>query len=89
MTSTADSPEQSARFGDGIQLRVDRHLADSIGARFVLGRAGRGEPRSTAAPRRLWLMNLDTLVPTEPMSRDSDRGSGMTRLPVLRARAAA
>ena len=44
----ADAHEQSARFGDDIQLRADRHLADSVGTRFVLSHVGRGEP----APRR-------------------------------------
>ena len=44
----ADSHEQSARFGDDIQLRADRHLADSVGTRFILSHVGRGEP----APRR-------------------------------------
>jgi HD-GYP domain-containing protein (c-di-GMP phosphodiesterase class II) len=44
----ADSHEQSAWFGDDIQLRADRHLAESVGTRFVLSHVGRGEP----APRR-------------------------------------
>src|SRR5919198_3750812 len=44
----ADAHEQSAWFGDDIELRADRHLADELGVRFVLGHVGRGEP----APRR-------------------------------------
>jgi len=43
----ADSHEQSAWFGDDIELRADRHMAELVGpgmARFVLGHVGRGEP---------------------------------------------
>src|SRR5918999_459946 len=47
----ADSHEQSARFGDDIQLRADRHLADSLGLRFVLSHVGRGEPALRRAAR--------------------------------------
>jgi HD-GYP domain-containing protein (c-di-GMP phosphodiesterase class II) len=47
----ADSHEQSARFGDDIQLRADRHFADSIGPRFVLSHVGRGEPALRRAVR--------------------------------------
>src|SRR4051794_35880016 len=48
----ADSHEQSAWFGDDIAVRADRHLADSVGVRFVLSHVGRGAP----APRRLQLL---------------------------------
>jgi HD-GYP domain-containing protein (c-di-GMP phosphodiesterase class II) len=44
----ADAHEQSAWFGDDIELRADKHLADSVGARFMLSHVGRGEP----LPRR-------------------------------------
>jgi HD-GYP domain-containing protein (c-di-GMP phosphodiesterase class II) len=44
----ADSHEQSAWFGDDIELRADRHLADELGVGFMLSHVGRGEP----APRR-------------------------------------
>jgi HD-GYP domain-containing protein (c-di-GMP phosphodiesterase class II) len=44
----ADAHEQSAWFGDDIELRADKHLADSVGARFILSHVGRGEP----PPRR-------------------------------------
>lgn len=44
----ADAHEQSAWFGDDIELRADKHLADSVGARFMLSHVGRGEP----PPRR-------------------------------------
>jgi hypothetical protein len=47
----ADAHEQSARFGDDIQLRADRHLADTIDTRFVLGHVGRGEPPARRALR--------------------------------------
>ena len=47
----ADSHEQSARFGDDIQLRADRHFADSVGPRFVLSHVGRGEPALRRAAR--------------------------------------
>ena len=47
----ADSHEQSARFGDDIQLRADRHLADPVGTRFVLSHVGRGEPALRRAVR--------------------------------------
>jgi HD-GYP domain-containing protein (c-di-GMP phosphodiesterase class II) len=40
----ADSHEQAAWFGDDIALRADRHFADELGARFVVGHVGRGEP---------------------------------------------
>ena len=40
----ADSHEQTAWFGDDIALRADRHFADEVGARFLLGHVGRGEP---------------------------------------------
>src|SRR5919197_5410148 len=43
----ADSHEQSAWFGDDIELRADRHMADLVGpamASFVLRHVGRGEP---------------------------------------------
>ena len=43
----ADSYEQAAWFGDDIELRADRHMADLVGpamASFVLRHAGRGEP---------------------------------------------
>jgi HD-GYP domain-containing protein (c-di-GMP phosphodiesterase class II) len=43
----ADAHEQSAWFGDDIELRADSHTADLVGpamARFMLGRIGRGEP---------------------------------------------
>ena len=36
----ADSHEQSAWFGDDIELRADRHLADPVDMRFVLGHVG-------------------------------------------------
>src|SRR5215210_1799937 len=45
----ADAHEQSAWFGDDIALRADRHLADPVGIRFVLGHAGRGQPPPGAA----------------------------------------
>jgi HD-GYP domain-containing protein (c-di-GMP phosphodiesterase class II) len=44
----ADAHEQSAWFGDDIELRADKHLADAVGARFILSHVGRGEP----PPRR-------------------------------------
>jgi len=44
----ADAHEQSAWFGDDIELRADRHLEDAVGMRFALGHVGRGEP----LPRR-------------------------------------
>jgi hypothetical protein len=44
----ADAHEQSAWFGDDIELRADRHLADPVDMRFVLDHVGRGEP----IPRR-------------------------------------
>src|SRR5436190_3332356 len=44
----ADAHEQSGWFGDDIELRADRHLVDTIGARFMLSHVGRGEP----LPRR-------------------------------------
>jgi HD-GYP domain-containing protein (c-di-GMP phosphodiesterase class II) len=44
----ADAHEQSAWFGDDIELRADRHLADPVDMRFVVGHVGRGEP----IPRR-------------------------------------
>jgi HD-GYP domain-containing protein (c-di-GMP phosphodiesterase class II) len=47
----ADAHEQAARFGDDIELRADRHLADSVGARFVLSHVGRGEPALRRAGR--------------------------------------
>jgi hypothetical protein len=47
----ADSHEQSARFGDDIQLRADRHVADSVGTRFALRHVGRGEPALRRAAR--------------------------------------
>src|ERR671930_2293111 len=47
----ADSHEQSAWFGDDIELRADRHLADPVGMRFVLGHVGRGQPPSRRALR--------------------------------------
>jgi HD-GYP domain-containing protein (c-di-GMP phosphodiesterase class II) len=43
----ADAHEQSAWFGDDIELRADSHTADLVGpamARFMLGHIGRGEP---------------------------------------------
>jgi HD-GYP domain-containing protein (c-di-GMP phosphodiesterase class II) len=36
----ADSHEQSAWFGDDIELRADRHLADPVDMRFVLAHVG-------------------------------------------------
>src|SRR5919198_4720513 len=45
----ADAHEQSAWFGDDIELRADRHLADAVGMRFVLGHVGRGRPLSQRA----------------------------------------
>jgi HD-GYP domain-containing protein (c-di-GMP phosphodiesterase class II) len=47
----ADAHEQSAWFGDDIELRADKHLADAVGVRFLLGHAGRGEPASRRALR--------------------------------------
>jgi len=47
----ADSHEQSAWFGDDIQLRADRHLTESVGARFALSRIGRGQPPARRAAR--------------------------------------
>src|ERR671932_436962 len=47
----ADAHEQSAWFGDDIELRADRHLADELGVRFVLGHVGRGEPAARRAVR--------------------------------------
>ena len=47
----ADSHEQSVRFGDDIQLRADRHLAESPGARFALSHVGRGRPPARRAAR--------------------------------------
>jgi HD-GYP domain-containing protein (c-di-GMP phosphodiesterase class II) len=47
----ADAHEQSARFGDDIQLRADRHVADSVGTRFVLSHVGRGESAARRAVR--------------------------------------
>src|SRR5215216_6289237 len=47
----ADSHEQSAWFGDDIELRADRHLADAVGVRFMLSHVGRGEPPSRRARR--------------------------------------
>jgi HD-GYP domain-containing protein (c-di-GMP phosphodiesterase class II) len=47
----ADAHEQSAWFGDDIQLRADRHLAESAGARFMLGRVGRGQAPARRAAR--------------------------------------
>src|SRR5919107_3763483 len=47
----ADSHEQSAWFGDDIEVRADRHLADAVGMRFVLGHVGRGEPPARRALR--------------------------------------
>ena len=44
----ADAHEQSAWFGDDIELRADKHLADAVGVRFLLSHVGRGEP----PPRR-------------------------------------
>jgi HD-GYP domain-containing protein (c-di-GMP phosphodiesterase class II) len=44
----ADAHEQSAWFGDDIELRADKHLADSVDTRFILSHVGRGEP----PPRR-------------------------------------
>jgi HD-GYP domain-containing protein (c-di-GMP phosphodiesterase class II) len=63
----ADSHEQSARFGDDIQLRADRHVAESIDARFVLGHVGRGEPASRRAVRlgSLLVSGRDSLVAME------------------------
>jgi HD-GYP domain-containing protein (c-di-GMP phosphodiesterase class II) len=40
----ADAHEQSAWFGDDIELRADRHLADPVDLRFVMGHVGRGQP---------------------------------------------
>src|ERR671932_351920 len=47
----ADSHEQSAWFGDDIELRADRHLADLAGMRFVLGHVGRDQPAARRAVR--------------------------------------
>src|SRR5919197_564968 len=47
----ADAHEQSAWFGDDIELRADRHLADELGVRFVLGHVGRGQPPARRALR--------------------------------------
>ena len=47
----ADSHEQSAWFGDDIELRADRHLADPVGMRFVLSHVGRGAPPARRALR--------------------------------------
>jgi HD-GYP domain-containing protein (c-di-GMP phosphodiesterase class II) len=44
----ADAHEQSAWFGDDIELRADKHLADAVSVRFMLSHVGRGEP----PPRR-------------------------------------
>jgi HD-GYP domain-containing protein (c-di-GMP phosphodiesterase class II) len=43
----ADSHEQSAWFGDDIELRADRHMTDLVGpaaATFMMRHIGRGEP---------------------------------------------
>jgi HD-GYP domain-containing protein (c-di-GMP phosphodiesterase class II) len=47
----ADAHEQSAWFGDDIELRADRHLADRVDIRFVVGHVGRGEPAARRALR--------------------------------------
>jgi HD-GYP domain-containing protein (c-di-GMP phosphodiesterase class II) len=47
----ADSHEQSAWFGDDIELRADRHLEDGVGVRFMLSHVGRGEPVPSRALR--------------------------------------
>jgi HD-GYP domain-containing protein (c-di-GMP phosphodiesterase class II) len=47
----ADAHEQSAWFGDDIQLRADKHLADAVGVRFLLSHVGRGEPPPRRAVR--------------------------------------
>jgi HD-GYP domain-containing protein (c-di-GMP phosphodiesterase class II) len=47
----ADAHEQSAWFGDDIQLRADRHLAESVGARFALSHVGRGRPPARRVAR--------------------------------------
>jgi HD-GYP domain-containing protein (c-di-GMP phosphodiesterase class II) len=39
----ADAHEQFAWFGDDIALRADRHFADGVGRRFLIGHVGRGE----------------------------------------------
>ena len=54
-------------FGDDIQLRADRHLADSVGARFVISHVGRGEPATRRAVRlgSLLVSGRDSLAAME------------------------
>ena len=63
----ADAHEQSAWFGDDIQLRADRHLTDSVGARFVLSHVGRGRPpaRRAAQLGSLLISGRDALAAME------------------------
>jgi HD-GYP domain-containing protein (c-di-GMP phosphodiesterase class II) len=63
----ADAHEQSAWFGDDIQLRADRHLADSVGARFVLSHVGRGRApaRRAAQLGALLISGRDALAAME------------------------
>lgn len=63
----ADSHEQSVRFGDDIELRADRHFAESVGARFVLSHVGRGEPARRRAVRlgSLLVSGRDSLAAME------------------------
>ena len=63
----ADAHEQSAWFGDDIHLRADRHLADSVGARFVLSHVGRGRPpaRRAAQLGALLISGRDALAAME------------------------
>jgi HD-GYP domain-containing protein (c-di-GMP phosphodiesterase class II) len=63
----ADAHEQSAWFGDDIELRADRHLADAVGVRFMLSHVGRGEPAPLRALRfgSLLVSGRDAVVAME------------------------
>ena len=63
----ADAHEQSAWFGDDIQLRADRHLTESVGKRFVLSHVGRGRPpaRRAAQLGALLISGRDALAAME------------------------